>query len=52
VEDWTSTVSKHLNICAIYSYLKEHQKAADHAELAIAMLDKVEYSLKDSQVNS
>lgn len=52
MEDWTSTASTHLNICAIYSYLKEHQKAADHAELAIAMLEKVEHPLKDSQVDS
>ena len=50
VEDWTSTASTHLNICAIYSYLNKHQEAADHAELAITMLEKVDpKNLKESQ---
>lgn len=51
MEDWTSTASTHLNICAIYSYLKKHQESADHAELALTMLDKIDVkNLKESQV--
>ena len=49
VEDWTSTASTHLNICAIYSYLKKyaifynsHEAAANHAQLALNMLAKLE----------
>lgn len=51
VEDWTSTASTHLNICAIYSYLKKHQESADHAELALNLLQKVDVkNLKESQI--
>jgi hypothetical protein len=42
VEDWVSTASTHINICAIYSHLGKHQESAEHAELALTMLDKVD----------
>ena len=51
MEDWTSTATTHLNICAIYSHLSKHQDAAEHAELAIQMLEKADPSTLKSSDN-
>lgn len=52
VEDWVSTAGTHINICAIYSHLNKHQESAEHAELALTMLDKVDpKNLKEGEAD-
>lgn len=43
LNDWVSTGSTHLNICAIYSYLDRHQDALNHVELALGLLNKASF---------
>ena len=52
VEDWVSTASTHINICAIYSHIGKHSESAEHAELALTMLAKVDPSrLKEGEAD-